>query len=311
MSVIYGGRCLALPAVFFALCLSVLSLNTLAGETTTNMLFGEPYKGAQLVGDDQAQVIYYRAGGPHKGAANVYLDQELVTALQPGGYTSFCLRPGRHTLGAYFDEAPRYLGKSQELYGATLRGGMTYYLKVREEGGNLPLPIGKSAAEQELAMMRQQIHLLSRASQVETCRHYNFLEKPVMATKEYVLMADQLFSVPGRPGQVSESGRRSVGNILQQLQRDNAQVVRMDIEGHTDPMDIETHNQQLGQQWADAVRQALIDQGAPQALLKTSSVGSRELLKSGCYGSREAQLSCYAPNRRVMVRVEVRESMSN
>ncbi|PMU08623.1 hypothetical protein C1Y11_20835 [Pseudomonas sp. FW305-20] len=72
---------------------------------------------------------------------------------------------------------------------------MTYYLKVRDQGGGtLPLVVGKSTAESKLANGRLQIHLQSRASQIENCRHYGFIESLAAVDKIYVLDIDQLFA---------------------------------------------------------------------------------------------------------------------
>jgi OOP family OmpA-OmpF porin len=290
--------------------LGAASPQGLAAGPAARELFADAYQGAQPIGEDQAKVVYYRTadGAQGRGAANVYLDRELVTALLPGGHAQFCLRPGQHILGAYLNEAYRYPGKREELYRATLEGGNTYYLKVREQGGSLPLSMERGVAERELRGSRAQAHLLNRASQVEPCRHYAFLGKPTLAHREYVLQADQVFAGRNGSAHLSDAGRTAVGDILRDLQRRDAQIVQVNIEGHTDPLGPEAGNQLLGQAWADAVRQSLIEQGAPQALLKASSLGNREPLRNSCYGSRDEQFACYAPNRRVKVEVEVEAS---
>lgn len=295
-----------LAAVLIAQLLNTLPLKALAVEGGAVKQFAGTYQGRQPLGEDQARVVYYRvADGVHgKGAANVYLDQELVTSLLPGGYTAFCLRPGQHVLGAYLNDAYRYAGKNDDLYRATLKGGNTYYLKVREQGTTQPLPVSKAIAEQELRDSRAQAHLVSRASQVEACRHYAFLDQQENLQEQYVLMADQMLVGPPGDVKLSRSGKRAVKAILNDLQQADAQILRMTIEGHTDPLGVEADNQRLGQAWADAVRQALIEQGAAPALLKASSLGNRQLVKSSCYGTRIEQRGCYAPNRRVVVTID-------
>jgi len=266
--------------------------------------YGDPYSAVAAVGQDQAQVVYYRSENASGGAvANVYLDREFITALKPGGYTAFCLAPGRHMLGSYLNDAPTYSGKNDELYAATFKGGATYYLKVREEGGNRPLPVTRAVASAELGVQRQQIHLLSRASKIEACRHYGYLDAPTSALREYVLLADTSFN--GRGG-MSAYGNSQISALLAELQRENAQITRVEVEGHTDPLGASADNQVLGQRWADTVRSALISNGLPQSMLRSSSAGSRILVKHGCYGTVDQQRTCYAPNRRVVLRVEVR-----
>ena len=268
--------------------------------------FGGSYSAVAAVGQDQAQVVYYRTeDGAGAAAANIYLDREFITALKPGGYTAFCLTPGRHMLGSYLNDAPSYSGKNEELYAATFKGGATYYLKVREEGGNHPLPVARALAATELEGQRLQGHLLSRASKVEPCRHYGYLDAPMVTLREFVLSADSAFD--GRQG-MSQAGNRQLQSLLADLQRENAQITRVEVEGHTDPLGAAADNQLLGQLWADTVRSALIQKGVPQAMTNAISAGSRTLVKHGCYGSQEEQRACYAPNRRVVLRVEVRRT---
>lgn len=266
--------------------------------------YGPGYTPVAAVGQDQAQVVYYRSDEVHgTSVANVYLDREFITALKPGGYTAFCVAPGRHMLGSYLDDAPIYSGKNEELYAATFKGGATYYLKVREEGGNHPMPMTRSVASTELRGQRQQVHLLSRASNVQPCRHYGYLDAPTVTLREYVLLADTVFT--DRNG-ISAAGNSQIAALLGELQQENAQITRVDVEGHTDPLGAIADNQALGQRWADTVRNALVSSGLPQSMLQSSSAGSRALVKHGCYGGLAQQRACYAPNRRVVLRVEVR-----
>ncbi|WP_269791921.1 OmpA family protein [Stenotrophomonas sp. Iso1] len=292
-------------------CLSVLPVFLLAGIPASGAAlavadgaFGGHFTESARVGEDQAQVIYYRAADAlAAGAANVYLDQELVTALKPGGYTVFCLTPGRHTLGAYLDDAPDYSGKTRELYAAAFKAGATYYLKVREEGLNQPMPVNKTTAEAELGDTREQIHLLSRASRAEPCRYYDFLDDPTFSVRDFTVLADTAFNARGG---MTNDGSRAVAAILAGLEQVNAQIIRVEVEGHTDPMGAGANNQAQAQRWADGVRRALIERGVPQSVVVATSAGSRNLVQHSCYGSHVEQQVCYAPNRRVMVRVQVR-----
>ncbi len=263
-----------------------------------------PYREVAPVGGDQAQVVYYRpAEQLAAGAANLYLDQEFVTALQPGSYKVFCVAPGRHTLGAYLDDAPDYHGKTRQLYAATFKAGATYYLKVREQGLNQPLPMSRLKAEPELAATREQIHVLQRASQVEDCRRYEFLDDAAVSVRSFTLPADATFDARGA---LTAAGAAEIDALIAGLRAANAQITRIEVEGHTDPVRTEADNQQQGQRWADSVRAALIQRGVPQSLVTAGSAGSRMLLKHTCYGGQHERQACHAPNRRVAVRVEVK-----
>ena len=277
-----------------------------AGEVAGRVFYAA-YVGVPPVAVDQAQVVYYRHkdGVQRKGAAHVYIDREFHTGLLPGGFTSFCLAPGSHTLGAYLDDAPTYNGKNNDLYLANLEGGQTYYLKVREDGNTFPMPIKREEAERELKATRSQMHALSRAANVETCRYYEYL-KDEARFKHYTLASDVLFAF-GKSDyrDISAAGRNAIGQLLGELQRDDAQIKHVQVTGHTDPFGTVFDNQLLGERRANTVRQMLIDGGIAESILSTESAGSREPVVHTCYGPRTEQISCYAPNRRVAIRVEL------
>jgi OOP family OmpA-OmpF porin len=289
----------------------LLAQSSLAQEPKAGQVAGRVFHTAYLglppVAVDQVQVVYYRSKQEvqRKSAAHVYIDRQFHTALLPGGYTSFCLAPGSHTLGAYLDDAPTYLGKSSDLYQANLEGGQTYYLKVREDGNTFPLPVKREEAERELGATRSQMHVLSRANSVEACRYYQYL-KDEARFKHYTLASDVLFAY-GRSdyADISAAGREAIGRLLGELQRDDAQIKHIQVTGHTDPFGSEADNQLLGERRASTVRQMLIDGGIPESILSAESAGNREPVVHTCYGPRVEQISCYAPNRRVAIRVEL------
>lgn len=270
-------------------------------------VFYAAYIGLPPVAVDQAQVVYYRnkAGVLRNGAAHVYIDQQFHTGLLPGGFTSFCLAPGNHTLGAYLNDAPTYNGKRTDLYQANLEGGRTYYLKVREDGNTFPMPIERTQAEQELSTTRMQMHALSRATSVEACRYYAHL-KDDERFKHYTLASDVLFAY-GKSDyrDISLAGRTAIGQLLAELQSDDAQLKHVQVTGHTDPFGSASDNQLLGERRANTVRQMLLDGGIAESILSADSAGSREPVVHTCYGPRLEQISCYAPNRRVAIRVEL------
>ncbi|MGY2377462.1 OmpA family protein [Pseudomonas sp. SDO524_S393] len=266
--------------------------------------FGNGYQPVAPVSDGQAQVVYYRGtDGQQRGAANVYVDREFHTSLLPGGYTAFCVEPGSRTLGAYLGDAPSYRGKTTDLYSAKLEGGKTYFLKVRENGNGAPLSVDRADAERELAGSRAQVQALSRASKVQQC---NFVDKPAEAFKDYALSSDVLFAF-GKSGyqDISSRGRVAILELVTQLNREHAKLDRVVVVGHTDPIGSYQANQALGLKRAQTVRRLLIDGGVPSTAVVARSAGSSEPVTDECYGSKAEQVACNAPNRRVVVRVDV------
>lgn len=266
--------------------------------------FGNGYQPVAPVSDGQAQVIYYRGtDGQQRGSANVYVDREFHTSLLPGGYTAFCVEPGSRTLGAYIGDAPSYRGKTTDLYSAKLEGGKTYFLKVRENGNGAPLAVTRADAERELAGSRVQVQALSRASKVQQC---NFVDKPAEAFKDYALSGDVLFAF-GKSGykDISSRGRVAILELVTQLNREHTKLDRVVVVGHTDPIGSYQANQTLGLKRAQTVRRLLIDGGIPSTAVVARSAGSSEPVTDECYGSKAEQVACNAPNRRVVVRVDV------
>lgn len=270
-------------------------------------VFDHTYVSVPPIGEDQTQVVYYRMeeGVQRKGAAHVYVDREFHSGLLPGGYSVFCLAPGSHTLGAYLDDTPEYKGKRSDLYQATLQGGKTYYLRVREDGNTFPQPVAREEAERELVASRNQVHAISRASGVEACRHYEYLVDE-SRFKRYELSSDVLFASGASARQdIPEAGLKAVRSLINELREDHAQVRHVQVVGHTDPMGDEAKNQLLGQARADTLRDLLIAGGIPDSLISATSAGNREPVVFTCYGNRAQQTACYAPNRRVVIKVEL------
>lgn len=268
--------------------------------------FGNPYTPVPAVSVEQAQVVYYRvpAANAQAGAANVYVDREFQTALLPGGYTAFCVSAGQHTLGAYLNEAPQYKGKISDVYSTQLAGGATYFLRVSEGAKGAPQPVSREQAEKELATSHQQVHALSRASSVLACNH---LATPAAGSfKDYSLSADVLFAF-GKSGygDISASGRKAIRDLISQLRTEHANLEQIEVIGHTDAIGKSASNHALGLKRAQTVRRLLLDGGLASTRINASSAGSSEPVSSGCDGSRAEKISCYAPDRRVVVRVDL------
>ncbi len=270
--------------------------------------FGTSYSTVAPVADGQAQVVYYRTGGmgQAKGAANVYVDGEYHTSLLPGGYSTFCVVPGNRTLGAYIGDAPRYTGKNVDLYSANLEGGKTYFLKVRDNNSGAPLAVTRAEAERDLAGSRAQVQALSRASKVQQCNSLAMAPVQSAQFKDYALSGDVLFAF-GKSGyqDISSRGRIAILELITQLNREHAKLDRVEVVGHTDPIGSYAANQALGLKRAQTVRRLLIDGGLPANAVTARSAGSSEPIVDECYGGKAEQVACNAPNRRVVVRVDV------
>lgn len=292
-----------LIAVFVGLGAFIINADAAVSEKA----FGAKYEAVAPVSPSQAQVVYYRelAQNQSTDAAHIYIDGEFHTGLLPGGYTRFCVSPGRHTLDAVIGDAPLYRGKTQFKSVAKLEGGKTYFLRVLSGGSNMSSgEVARKEAEQQLLHARLQVHTLSRASAVQACVLQAKPSAPVY--KDYALSGDVLFAF-GKSSRedITIAGRQVIAELISELHREHTVLNRILVVGHTDPIGSQAANYALGQRRANTIRQLLIDGGIPIDVLKASSVGSSEPLVSNCRGSRKEQIVCNAPNRRVIVRVDI------
>ncbi|MDY7536387.1 OmpA family protein [Pseudomonas sp. Bout1] len=288
------------------LSVALCSAPSVMAEGASPKAFGSQYTPVAPVSSGQAQVVYYRAPAANvqAGAAHVYVDREFQSALLPGGYSAFCVTPGQHTLGAYLNDAPQYKGKSTDVYSAQLTGGMTYFLKVSEGANTSPQAVPRAQAEIELAATHQQVHALSRASHVVAC---DYQRMPAAASyKDYSLSGDVLFAF-GKSGyaDISVSGRKAIRDLIGQLRSEHATLEQIEVIGHTDAIGKPAANHALGLKRAQTVRRVLLDGGLAATHIDASSAGSSEPVSSDCQGSRAEQVACYAPDRRVVVRVDL------
>ncbi len=287
-----------LTSVFLAtLMLSLIAVS--AHAAVLQSAFGDDYQAVPAVGVTQSQVVYYRLGTPGQKAepSFVYIDKEFHTGLLPGGYTVFCLAPGRHGLSAVVDDAPRYGGKRVQP-GVRLVPGKTQFIRVNEAGSLEPQLVARETAEQELAGARRQVHVLSRAA-VQSCE---YVAQPEV--QSYTLSGDVLFGFgKSAYGDIREEGRKAFSELLHKLGNDNLQVNQIEVVGHTDPIGSIPYNDALGLRRAQTVRQLLIDSGVTPQHINARSEGSRQLVTHGCSGDRAAQIACHAPDRRVVVEV--------
>lgn len=187
--------------------------------------FGEPFVKTPPVVNSLAQVIYWRNPGPSTDAAHVYLDGEYHTSLKPGGFTSFCVTPGTHALGAFLNDAPRYLGKGVDGFTATLSGGKTYYVVVNEQQ-NVPKSVRATDGLKALGEARRQVHLLSRAASVTECVYDT---SRTQESTEYLLDYRLLFGDVGGQTALTEAGRNAVSELAVRLRQRYSQLNRIEI----------------------------------------------------------------------------------
>jgi len=269
---------------------AAVSYGTYALAGPNESIFAESYSPVVGVAPTQAQVVYFRPMGEGKTAAHLYLDGELQSALMPGGYVSFCVPSGDHSVESYIGDAPKYAGKAAPKTEAEFQGGKTYYLEVPgDETLSTPQVLAKSAAEEQLQGLRRQAHILSRASHTVPCQ---------TATK-LTLRGDLLFNF-GKSGykDLTAKGHDELRNIVEQIMTQPSNIESIEVIGHADPIGNAAANQRLSQQRADTVRKVLteLELSVPVTAI---GKGSTEPVVQCDTGSRKQRVECNAPNRRV------------
>lgn len=271
-----------------------LTMGATAAMAAPNDVLKTAYQHVADVGNDQAQVVYFRpaTAGSEKQNTNIYVDGEFQTALIPGSYTAFCVKPGAHAMGAWLGDDPLYKGKQDNQHPVNLEGGKTYYVEATENTlSTLSMLQGNQVAA-KVAQTKLQNILLSRASAVEPC-HYLY--------KEYDLSSDVLFDF-GQYSQrsIKQGGREDVAKIAQQLNQGSSKIV---VIGHTDPIGSAQKNLTLGLNRAETVRQLLIENGVHAENISAMTAGSKQPIATDCKGlAKSAKIACYAPDRRVVIR---------
>lgn len=105
-------------------------------------------------------------------------------------------------------------------------------------------------------------------------------------------------------------GRAQIGHLVaggqQKLDALAAELMswktlkRIDIVGHTDRLGAAATNQKLSEERAEAVRKHLVSRGLPAGIIHASGAGSAgPLVQCAATRSRQAQVECLQPNRRV------------
>jgi OOP family OmpA-OmpF porin len=254
------------------------------------------YQPVAAVGENLAQVVYVRDGKneEQKSNANIYVDGDFHTALIPGSFTTFCVKPGQHKVGSFLKDEPLYQGKHTSSTNVLeMKGGETYYLVADEDASNSLTLVTEAQARPLLQEAKRQDILLNRASSVVPCEYLY---------TDFVLNSDVLFDF-GKYARsnITQTGHEEISRIASELSKHSNNVT---VIGHTDPIGSENSNMVLGMKRAQTVAGLLVDAGIPAENLNTSSAGSKERVTEQCDNlPRSEKIACYAPERRVVIRV--------
>lgn len=276
-----------------------LSHSHFASAAIKDSAFTQNYQPVATVDQKQAQIVFYREQDSVTDGAHIYVDGELQSSLLSKGYTVFCVSPGSHALSGYIGDAPDYQGKAKQDWRMSVTGGNTYFLKVGNSTTGEPKLRSRAEAEKELKGLRMQKLVLNRASATQQCNYIG------NSLKEYSLASDVLFAF-GKSGSkdITRNGQQIISELVSKIRQENAEITRIRVIGHTDPIGSVSSNQRLGQRRAETVRSMMIDNGIPAYNTLAESEGSRNLVVKTCSGTKSEKIECYSPNRRVSILVE-------
>lgn len=122
------------------------------------------------------------------------------------------------------------------------------------------------------------------------------------------LSADALFPfAKGDVKDVMPTGRSEVAALAARLRTSETEGLAIRVIGYTDNIGTTAYNQDLSERRAQAVRALLIEAGVPAVNVTAEGRGEADPVKDCGDAPRAERIACLAPNRRVEVRVDVKE----
>lgn len=287
---------------------AILSMGPAMAQNARIEAFGEAFAKSELAPKTQARVYAYRSDkSANSQPVNLYLNGRYLASLLKGGYTEFCLAPGKLQVQVANNDAGQlHTGKQQVGTPLEAQAGKVLFLKVQETGLHSARvdTLVEAVALPELRQTRQQIHTMARAPEVQQCS--TDLASPASAPKpapqrEYALQADALFEF-GKASLKAE-GFNAIETMIAQVQQDYSSIDRIRVIGYTDEIGPVALNKKLSTLRANAIADRLHARGLrPKSGIEAEGRWSLELAKPGCKNAPTAENKiCHAPNRRVVI----------
>jgi outer membrane protein OmpA-like peptidoglycan-associated protein len=129
-----------------------------------------------------------------------------------------------------------------------------------------------------------------------------------MPTSEsFPLSADVLFDFDA--ASLKPEGLEALDGLIEDArtsQQDGQKLTSVTVSGYTDQLGSDATNRRLSEARAAAVRDYLQSKGFPDVPITVRGMGSADpvVASSDCSGSREEQIDCLAPNRRVVIDIK-------
>ncbi|WP_051532273.1 MetQ/NlpA family ABC transporter substrate-binding protein [Brackiella oedipodis] len=185
------------------------------------------------------------------------------------------------------------------------------FIQQKYHGSVIPLPAdyqpqpvvsNHARSHQQIAQVAAQSQGQETASST-TVDHFSNSPN----AQKLILQSDALFGFD--KAQLTSAGQRRLQEIVQQLQGIQS-LKHIDLTGYSDPIGDSHYNLQLSQQRAQAVKDYLVAQGITADLIAVTGKGASQPLAQCDHKSGEALKACLAPDRRVEIEVNARETAS-
>lgn len=300
---------------------------------------GQAYSMPKPVADTQARLTLYRPEGDAGPAAvSVFVNARYHATLMPGSFTEFCIKPApiemglRALVASGSKRGPLIVSKLSPL------GGSHQFLRLSgqmlDATASSELQVTLQAqtrleAELELSQTREQIHTLSRASEVAACEDAPPAKEVVVVTpiptpqsrassstlavpgstpegfQVITLLADMLFQF-NKVGQsnLSAQGRKSLDVVIARVKSEYEKIDGIQVIGHTDPFLKPELKQIFTSDRAQAVRDYLVTNGLQSIYIVSEGRSDKELVANDCDNAKtKVSTVCNAPNRRVTLEI--------
>lgn len=300
MKVVYHGR-KSVKVSLIALVAGVFSFGAMAeqhparvGSDVAHSFGADQYRPVADVTADLAQVVFYYPQGELPAA--IYVDRELQSALLPGEFSVFCVKPGAHAVESYFNDQPNYQGKQNPTHQLTMKAGGTYFLQVNPGSkGTTTALADRVMAESELNSLRKQTRIVNRASQVKPCEYVN--ASNALLLQETVLFQ---FGKSDAKAMLPES-QAKLRTVIDFIKRAPG-AVAVELHGYTDAVGHPESNLRLSNARAQAVRSLLTQAGvAPSRIVAVEGMGVAPSAE-GCAAGQD--MGCNINSRRVDIIVK-------
>ena len=129
---------------------------------------------------------------------------------------------------------------------------------------------------------------------------------PARKEQTLILPTDALFAFDKHAiADIRGDGKTQLDELGRKLVAAGAGVRNVHIIGYTDRLGSAAHNDDLSEQRAYAVMHYLVNRGVPEGAITAEGRGMADPVKDCPEGPRAQLIACLAPNRRVVVKVEM------